>query len=338
LFKVGFRLDRYDGITSRTGPEPRLGIAYNIKKTGTVLRMAYARTFETPYNENLLLASATGAGGLAQNVFGSNSTPIDPGFRNQFNVGFQQAIGKLLVIDADYFWKYTHNAYDFGTLLNTTLAFPISWHNSKLDGVTGRVSTTNIHGFTAYYTFGHNRARYFFPEDGGLIPQGTPLNGSVFRIDHDQAFQSTLSLRYQRPRNAEWVILTYRYDSGLVVSGVPDAGAALGLTAKLGVKFSPPYDLARVECERLYLAHSLVRPRDSLIAWVLIDVSPVRRMSIPSITVASNVSGWASSIGSGSGEDSNRNVSVLNHLCKVHVVASHTENEPVNNPYDSSRE
>ena len=76
-------------------------------------------------------------------------------------------------------------------LLNTTITFPISWHNSKLDGVTGRVSTTNIHGFQAYWTFGHTRARYFFPENGGLIPQGTPLNGSVFRIDHDQAFQST---------------------------------------------------------------------------------------------------------------------------------------------------
>ena len=239
LFKVGFRLDHYDGITSKTGPEPRLGIAYNLKGTGTVLRVAYARTFETPYNENLLLASATGAGGLAQNVFGSNSVPIGPGFRNQFNVGFQQAVGKLLVIDADYFWKYTHNAYDFGTLLNTTIAFPIAWHNSKLDGVTGRVSTTNLHGFQAYYTFGHNRARYFFPEDGGLIPQGTPLNGSVFRIDHDQAFQSTLSLRYQRPRNAEWVILTYRFDSGLVVSGVPDTGAALGLSPNQQVSARP---------------------------------------------------------------------------------------------------
>jgi hypothetical protein len=230
LFKVGFRLDRYDGITSQTGPEPRLGIAYNLKKTGTVFRVAYARTFETPYNENLLLASATGVGGLAQNLFGANSVAIQPGFRNQFNVGFQQAIGKLLVIDADYFWKYTHNAYDFSTLLNTTLTFPIAWHNSKLDGVTGRVSTTNIHGFTAYYTFGHNRARYYPPETGGLIPQGAPLAGGVFRIDHDQAFQSTLSLRYQRPRNAEWIILTERFDSGLVVSGVPDAGAALGLT------------------------------------------------------------------------------------------------------------
>ena len=190
-----------------------------------MLRVAYARTFETPFNENLLLSSATGVGGLAQNVFGSD-TPcrFSPGFRNQFNTGFQQAIGKFLLIDADYFWKYTHNAYDFSTLLNSTITFPIAWHNSKLDGVTGRVSTTNLHGFQAYWTFGHTRARYFPPETGGLIPQGAPLGAGVFRIDHDQAFQSTMTFRYQRPKNAEWVAFTYRYDSGLVVSGVPDAG------------------------------------------------------------------------------------------------------------------
>jgi len=133
------------------------------------------------------------------------------------------------LIDADYFWKYTHNAYDFSTLLNTTLTFPIAWHNSKLDGITGRVSTTNLKGFQAYWTFGHTRARYFPSETGGLIPQGASLGNSVFRIDHDQAFQSTVTVRYQRPKNAEWLALTYRYDSGLVVSGIPDAGAAIGL-------------------------------------------------------------------------------------------------------------
>ena len=83
VFTVGFRFDRYDGLVSKSGPQPRLGIAYNIKQTGTVLRVAYARTFETPFNENLLLSSATGTGGLAQNVFGSASVPIEPGFRNQ---------------------------------------------------------------------------------------------------------------------------------------------------------------------------------------------------------------------------------------------------------------
>jgi hypothetical protein len=228
-FNVGFRLDRYDGLVSKTSPQPRAGIAYNIKKTGTVLRIAYARTFETPFNENLLLSNGTGVGGLAGNVFGANPVPIAPGFRNQFNAGFQQSVGKYLLIDADYFWKYTHNAYDFSTLLNTTITFPIAWHNSKLDGVTGRVSTTNIHGFQAYWTMGHTRARYFPPETGGLIPQGAPLANGVFRIDHDQAFQSTVLARYQRPKNAEWISWSWRYDSGLVVSGIPDAGAAIGL-------------------------------------------------------------------------------------------------------------
>ena len=230
LFNLGFRADRYDGLTTNNGAEPRAGVAYNIKKTGTVLRAAYARTFETPFNENLLLSSQTGAGGLDQNVFGGRAVPIQPGHRNQFNLGFQQALGRYLLADADYFWKYTNNAYDFSTLLNTTITFPISWNKSKLDGVTGRISTTNMRGFQAYFTFGHTRARYFFPEDGGLIAQGTPLNGSVFRIDHDQAFQSTGVFRYQH-KTAEWIALTWRYDSGLVVSGVPDSDAALALTA-----------------------------------------------------------------------------------------------------------
>ena len=228
-FNLGLRIEHYDGVTSSNGLEPRAGIAYHVKKTGTVLRTAYARTLETPFNENLLLSSATGTGGLAQNVFGASSVPLAAGHRNQFNTGLQQAIGRYFVADVDYFWKYTHNAYDFSTLLNTTITFPISWHNSKLDGVTGSIRSTNLHGFQAYWTFGHTRARYFFPEVGGLISQGTPLNGGVFRIDHDQAFQSTAVLRYQH-KNAEWISWTWRYDSGLVVSGVPDSDAALALT------------------------------------------------------------------------------------------------------------
>jgi hypothetical protein len=228
ILTPGFRFDEYDGLVSKPSPQPRLGIAYSLKPTGTVLRAAYARTFETPFNENLLLSSATGAGALAQNVFGANPVPINPGSRNQFNTGLEQAIGKWMIVDLDYFWKYTHNAYDFSTLLNTTITFPIAWHNSKLDGVTGRVSTTNLHGFQAYWTFGHNRARYYPPESGGLVPQGAPLVAGVFRIDHDQAFQSTTVFRYQH-KSREWIAWTWRYDSGLVVSGIPDAGFALAV-------------------------------------------------------------------------------------------------------------
>ena len=175
LFNVGFRLDRYDGLISKTGPEPRLGIAYNIKKTGTVLRVAYARTFETPFNENLLLSSATGVGGLGQNVFGSKAVPIQPGFRNQFNTGFQQAIGKLpaggrrllLEVHAQRV-RFQHAAEHHDHVPDRLAQLEAGWSH-------GPREHHELHGFQAYWTFGHTRARYFPPEDGGLIPQGLAL-------------------------------------------------------------------------------------------------------------------------------------------------------------------
>jgi hypothetical protein len=65
---------------------------------------------------------------------------------------------------------------------------------------------------------------------GGLIFQGTAAQPGVFRIDHDQAFQQTTNLRYQPKKDGPWVDFIWRFDSGLVVSGVPDAAAALLLT------------------------------------------------------------------------------------------------------------
>jgi outer membrane receptor protein involved in Fe transport len=226
---AGLRDDQYNGLASANGVQPRLGLSY-LLFPGTVIRVGYARTFETPFNENLILSSGTGGGGLAENVFGSESTPIKPGNRNQFTTGIQQSIGRWLIVDGEYFWKYTHNAYDFAVLFNTPITFPIAWHNSKLDGVTARVSTVDLHGFHAYLTLGHTRARYYPPEVGGLIPLGG-FSSSVFRIDHDQAYQQNVVARYQRPKDAEWIDFTWRYDSGLVVSGVPDVAAALDLTA-----------------------------------------------------------------------------------------------------------
>ena len=54
--------------------EPRLGIAYNIKPTNTVLRVSYARTLETPFNENLVLSSL-GCNDPVINAIMASSTP-----------------------------------------------------------------------------------------------------------------------------------------------------------------------------------------------------------------------------------------------------------------------
>ncbi len=226
LFNVGFRVDRIrrPRFEQPAAAARRASLQHQEDRNGAARRLRPNVRNAVQRKPAAFERHRNGRAG-AERIRHRPAAAIQPGFRNQFNTGFQQAIGKYLLLDADYFWKYTHNAYDFSTLLNTTITFPIAWHNSKLDGVTGRVSTTNLHGFQAYWTFGHTRARYFPPEDGGLIPQGTPLAGGVFRIDHDQAFQSTVSLPLPAAKNAEWIAFTWRYDSGLVVSGVPDVGA-----------------------------------------------------------------------------------------------------------------
>ena len=217
-FNVGVRGDLYRGLTKESQIEPRVGISYNLKPSNSVLRVSYARILETPFNENLVVASGTGDP-LLDALFGGSSGPIRAGQRNEFHAGLQQAFGRYLVVDGDYLWKYTHNAYDFSDLLNTPIFFPIAWHNSKISGFNARVSVPNIHGFTVLTVMGHASARYFQPQVGGL---GTS-DGPVFRIDHDQNFQQTTHAQYQPWKRGPWVAFNWRYDSGLVAGAVPFA-------------------------------------------------------------------------------------------------------------------
>jgi hypothetical protein len=222
-FNLGLRGDFYNGITSAKQIEPRVGVAYNVKGTNTVIRASYARTMETPFNENLVVAST----GCNDPVIGAitgctSTTPLGPGWRNEFHVGIQQAFGRYLVVDGEYIWKYTHRAYDFSILGNTPITFPIEWHNSKIPGYAVRASVPNFHGFTAFIVFSSVAARFFTPQVSGI--GAVPGGSSVFRIDHDEVFNQTTHLQYQPWKQGPWFGFNWRYDSGLVAGPVPCAG------------------------------------------------------------------------------------------------------------------
>src|SRR5947207_11058818 len=145
----------------------------------------------------------------------------------------QQGVGRYIVLDFDYFNKKTNNAYDFNVLLNTSIAFPIAWQKSKLDGASFKFNLTNWHGLTAFTVAGHTRARFFPPETGGLF-FNSDLPTGVFRIDHDQSFEQTTQVQYQFEhwkKLLPYVGFTWRYDSGVVAGAVTDYSTALGFTA-----------------------------------------------------------------------------------------------------------
>jgi hypothetical protein len=225
-FNVGIRGDVYNGLSAASQAEPRIGIAYNIKPSNTVLRISYARTLETPFNENLIISTKGCDVSVIAALIPCVPANSPAGYRNEFHAGLEQAFGKYLVLDGEYIWKYTHNAYDFSVLGNTPITFPIDWHNSKIPGFLVRVSMPNFHGLTALLVMSSVAARYFPPQVGGLgVTVGQ--SGSVFRIDHDEKFNQTTHLQYQPWKRGPWLGFNWRYDSGLVAGAVPDFATAL---------------------------------------------------------------------------------------------------------------
>lgn len=224
---LGLRGDLYNGLTVARQAEPRVGAAYNIKKTNTILRASYARTLESPFNENLILSS-TGCGNAVLSPLllctPGASGALNPGFRNEFHAGLEQAFGKYLVFSGEWISKYTHNGYDFSVLGNTPITFPIEWHNSKIPGYAGRVSVPEMHGFSALMVFSSVAARFFQPQIGGAGATVATGAGLPFRIDHDEKFNQTTHLQYQPWKRGPWMGFNWRYDSGLVAGATPCFG------------------------------------------------------------------------------------------------------------------
>ena len=228
VFNLGIRGDLYNGLTVARQAEPRLGIAYNVKPTNTVLAVSYARTLESPFNENLVLSSQGCSNAVLAPLLlcspGVSGT-LQPGYRNEFHASVQQAVGKNFVVGAEYIWKYTHNAFDFSVLGNTPITFPIDWHNSKIPGVVLRADVPNFHNISAYMILSSVAARFFPPQVGGA---GATVGqtGLPFRIDHDEKLNQTTHIQYQTPFKMKgvagpWIGFNWRFDSGLTAGSVP---------------------------------------------------------------------------------------------------------------------
>jgi hypothetical protein len=278
LFNLGIRGDIYNGLTIQKQAEPRVGISYSLKKTGTVMRVSYARTQETPFNENLVLSSTGCADPVLFAVFATLSdgacstatpaaTPFDPGFRNEFHAGLEQAIGRHIVFNGEYLWKYTHNAYDFSVLGTTPITFPIEWHNSKIPGYAISVKLLEIKGLSAQFNASAVAARFFTPQLGGVgatppaTNQAAGASGIVpFRIDHDEKFNQTTHLQYNMPfRKSLWYGMNWRYDSGLVAGAAPcynpnGANTDCDPTTAITVNGQPGIDLSGLSPDQQFQA------------------------------------------------------------------------------------
>ncbi|WP_031500827.1 TonB-dependent receptor [Bryobacter aggregatus] len=221
---LGLRYDSYRFLTHGAQWQPRLGLAYHLRETGTVFRIAYNRLYQTPPNENLLLSSSDEAGALAPPVvrqtFGGTTIRIRPEKQNFYEAGVQQSLGTWINFAGAVYHKDATNQQDNNNFFNTGIIFPIALASIRVNGAEARIEMKSRRGFTGNLSLTHARAISTPPFTGGLFIGNdavAALSQGPFVIDHDQKLGASGMIAYRSQRG--WFgTFSGRYDSGLVAN------------------------------------------------------------------------------------------------------------------------
>lgn len=222
ILTLGLRYDTYRFLAQGSQLQPRVGIAYHLRETGTVFRASYNRTYQTPPNENLLLSSSEESGVLVpaavRQTLGRSYIAIRPERQNVYEVGLQQALGSRVSFSGAFYHKQSEDMQDNDNFLNTGIIFPTSLARARTTGAEGRFTFLPTRGLSGSVSFTHFHTVVTPPFTGGLfIGSGAvdALSAGPFVIDHDQTLGMQTNLQYNLRRNL-WVSGAVRYDSGLV--------------------------------------------------------------------------------------------------------------------------
>jgi hypothetical protein len=222
LFSLGLRYDNFRFLTRGDQLQPRLGLSFHLKETGTVLRASYNRTFQTPPNENLLLSNSDEAAILVppgvRATLGGAFLRIRPERQNVYEVGLQQSLGRAGTINAAYYHKDIHDLQDNDNFFNTGIIFPTSLTRGRVNGAEGRVNLFPGRRLSTSLSATHYRVVVTPPFTGGLFLGATAieaLGAGPFIIDHDQMLGLQTNTVYNITRSL-WASLIIRHDSGLV--------------------------------------------------------------------------------------------------------------------------
>ncbi len=216
----GVRYDNYNFVLSEDHWSPRLGLAYNIARTRTVLSASYNRLFQTPSNENLLFSTSPEAATLVPPdrvlALGAALLIVRSERVDFWEVGVQQSARDWFRVNVSYYVKRIDDFHDNDQLLNTTIVFPAAISKGEVNGLDLSVNFQEHKGVSGSWAFSWGKAVGIPPLSGGLFLGEEALekfNAGPFRIDHDQTYTSQGNIAYDH-KSGVWTALNGRFDSG----------------------------------------------------------------------------------------------------------------------------
>ncbi len=243
---LGLRYDRYQLLIHDDAFSPRIGVAYHISGTNTILRASYNRIFQAPPLENILLSSSAAAATLSS-ANADSFSPVPAERQNMYELGFQQQFGRYVRLDFAHYVKNIRNFSDDQQLFATPIIFPVAITAADIRGSEVRLDLMQLQGWTAYVSYADARATATSPIVGGLLLGHIGSDGGQFPADQDERNEAQFGATYTH-RSGPWFNFTGRYDSGIPTDFEPGDFAG----------FDPNIQ------QQLSLGHKRIRPRTLL--------------------------------------------------------------------------
>ena len=283
---AGLRWDHYGLLVHQNALSPRLGVARYFGSAGLIVRASYDRVFQTPAFENILLSSSPEVAVLNPNVL---RLPVEPSLGNYFQAGASKSFFGNFKLDANYFFRRVNNFADDDPLLNTSVSFPVAFHNADIYGAEAKLEMPRWGRLQGYAAYSYMVGSVTLPVTGGLflgVDATDALNQSG-RLWASQDQRNTVKTRFQ-----------YQLFRRLWVAGAGQFGSGLPVVFN-GTEQQALAQYSATIVDRVNFAHGRVRPNFSVDAaagitvWTRNDLSVRVQADVQNITNHVNVIDFA---------------------------------------------
>ena len=227
---LGLRFDSYHFLVQENYLSPRLGAAYRVSPTRTVLRASFSRFMETPALENLLLSSSQQARVFSPATGAVKGEPVRPSREWQVDLGFEQQVSRYLRLDSTFYYRRLQNPPEITNFLETGIIFPATLARSRSKGVETRLDLPRVRGFSGFLSYTNLHISGFAPITGGLFlgeaVDSLSRSGQRVKIEEDQRNTLAFEMRYDQLPRGFWAAFGGRHDSGYAVELDPNVTRA----------------------------------------------------------------------------------------------------------------
>ncbi len=210
---AGVRWDQINLVGSYYQVSPRVGIAYNIPATGSVVHFAYNRLFVPPPLEYVVLASFLGNAPSDPDERVGN---VQPYRQNYFEVGWAQRLHSKVTLEVNAYTHRGKNAFETSEISNTRLFLPTNFRKGRANGAEASIVLKQLEriGLSGRFQYAVARVRFFGPVSGGFAGDEELEPGERILPAFDQTHTGTASIFYRNRWRNFWSAFNFRYGGG----------------------------------------------------------------------------------------------------------------------------